>query len=68
MTVMVQTCLESDYDAATQVCTVPIWTPQESFLPTLDLASAKEIGFAIALLWATAYVLRMCRKALQEIG
>lgn len=65
--VLVQSCLESDYDAATQTCAAPMWNPQESAYPTLSIADAQEIGMSIALLLAIAWGLRTMRKAL-EIG
>ncbi|MGH8075955.1 MAG: hypothetical protein ACREPE_01335 [Lysobacter sp.] len=66
--VLVQSCFEADYNAATATCAAPIWNPQESAYPTLSIADAQEIGMSLALLWAIAWGLRTARKALNEIG
>lgn len=66
--VLVQTCMEADYTAATGTCAAPIWNPQESGFPTLTLDGAAQIGGAIALLWGIAFAFRAVRKALNEIG
>jgi hypothetical protein len=64
----VQSCADADFNTSTMTCSVPIWTPETSSLPTMSIADAQSIGTAIALLWATAWAFRMCKKALQEIG
>jgi hypothetical protein len=66
--VLVQSCLEADYNASTATCAAPIWNPQEAGFPTLTIEGAQEIGTAIAVLWAVAWVFRQVRKAMQEIG
>ncbi len=66
--VLVQTCMEADYTAATGTCAVPFWNPQERGFPTMTLEGAALISGAIALLWGIAYVFKMLRKALNEIG
>ena len=64
MAALVLHCREADYNAATQTCAAPFYSYPESVLPTLSIADAQEIGFAFALLWATAFVALMVRKAL----
>ena len=66
MAVLVPACLESDLDAASGTCTVPIWIPQPSLLPDLTVGEAQAIGTAIALLWAVAFVFRRVRKFINQ--
>lgn len=65
---LVLSCLPADYDAATATCAAPFYSFPEPAFPTMTIADAQEIGMAIALLWATAWCLKMLRKAIQEIG
>lgn len=65
-TVLVPACLESDFDAATGTCAQEIWIPQPSFLPELSVEDAQQIGLAVALLLAAAFVLRQLRKFLEQ--
>lgn len=67
-TVWVQSCAAENFDTATMTCAVPVWTPQVASLPTLSIADAQSIGMAMALLLATAFGIRIAKKALQEIG
>lgn len=62
----VQTCIV--WDEATQTCTQTAWVDQSSALPVLSIADAQSIGMACALLWATAFVFRIIRKALQQFN
>lgn len=64
----VMACLEADFDAATGTCAAPIWDAELTGLPQLSIADAQAIGMAFAFLFATAYVFRLCRKALHQIG
>lgn len=66
--VLVQKCLEADFDAVTQACAAPFWEAAAATWPQLSLADAQLIGWHLALLWATAWTFRALRKALQEIG
>lgn len=66
--VLVQKCLEADYDAVTGTCAAPFWEAVTDSVATLSLADAQTIGWHLALLWATAWCFRAARKALQEIG
>jgi hypothetical protein len=66
--VWVQSCAEADFNAATQTCAAPIWTPEASALPTMSIADAQQIGMAIALLWAVAWGIRMVKRTLNELG
>lgn len=68
MAVLVQACMEADFDAATQTCTAPFWIPQPSVVPALTVAEAQQIGTAIAFLLAVAWVFRRVRKAIETIG
>jgi hypothetical protein len=61
--VWVQSCAAADFDAGTMTCAAPIWTPQQSVFPALTVAEGEQIASAILLLWATAWVLRRIRKA-----
>lgn len=58
----VWTCTE--WDSATDACSVEGWADAPSAMPTLSAADGAQIGFAIALLWASAFVLRQLRKML----
>ena len=64
---LVLTCKVADFDATTGVCAAPFYSSASAF-PTMSLDDAQAIGLSIALLWATAFGLRMCRVALQKIG
>lgn len=64
----VQSCADADFNASTQTCAAPIWTPETSALPTMTISDAQQIGMAAALLWATAWGIRRCAKALEQIG
>ena len=66
MAVLVQACLEADFDAATQTCTAPYWIPQPTILPALSVADAQQIGMAIAFLLAVAWVFRRVIKQLNQ--
>ena len=65
---MVLTCKASDFDAVTHTCAAPFYSEQVTSLPTMTVEDAQAIGLAVALLWATAYVFRMLKRALNEIG
>lgn len=67
-TVWVLSCAEADFDASAQTCAAPIFTPQVSALPTLTVADAQSIGLAVALVWATAFVFRLLRKAINQFN
>lgn len=48
-------------------CTETAWVPYVSgVVPSLSIADAEQIGAAIALLWAGAWVIRMLKKVLNE--
>ena len=64
--VLVQTCMEEDYTAATGTCAAPIWNPQESGFSTLTIDGAQQIGAAIAMLWAVAWIFRRLKKLLDQ--
>lgn len=66
MTVLVQACLEADYNAGTQSCASPYYIPQETGLPALSLADAQVIGLSVAGLWAAAWVIRRIKKLLDQ--
>jgi hypothetical protein len=59
--VVMQACAAADFDASTGVCSHPIWVPQPSLFPELDMASAITIGMSILVLWATAFGFRQLR-------
>ena len=61
-------CLEADFDAATGTCAAPIWDADVSAIPTLSIADAQAIGLSFAGLFAVAFVFRLMRKALHQIG
>lgn len=65
---LVQACLPADYNATTHVCAAPFWTYPPTSFPTLSIADAQEIGVAFAMLFAVAYIFRVIRKALNQIG
>ena len=52
------------WDEPTQTCTTQVWVDQPGLLPALSMADAYVIGLNIALVWATAFVFRLARKAL----
>jgi hypothetical protein len=66
--VFVLACLPADYDAATHVCAAPFYTYPPSALPSLSIADAQAIGIQIAVVFAVAWGIRMCKRALNEIG
>ena len=66
MAVLVQACMEADFDAATQTCTAPYWIPQPTVLPALSIEDAQQIGMAIALLLAVAWVFRRVARHLNQ--
>lgn len=66
MAVLVPACLEADLDAATGTCTAPIWIPQPTLLPDLSIGDAQQIGAAVAVLFAVAFVFRRVRKFLDQ--
>ena len=66
MAVLVQACMEADFDAATQTCTPPYWIPQPTVLPALSVADAQQIGLAIAFLLACAWVIRRVKKQIDQ--
>ncbi len=55
---LVQVCDLADYDPQTYTCTSPYYEPQSTVLPVLSIADAQEIGMAVALLWAVAWIIR----------
>lgn len=61
-------CLPQDYDATTHTCAAPFYSAPEGALPTLSIDDAQSIGLAVALLWDTAFGIRMCKRALTQIG
>lgn len=65
---LVLTCKASDYDATAHTCAAPFYSQQAEPLPTMSIDDAQQIGMAIALLWATAWVFRMLKKTLNEVG
>lgn len=66
--VLVQACRVADFNATTQTCAAPFWTYAPTSIPTLSIADAQQIGMAIAYLLAVAFVCRIARKALNQIG
>lgn len=60
------TCTE--WDETTQTCTAAEWVDTPLAWLSLSVQDAQQIAYAIALLWAVAFALRMCRKALDQIG
>lgn len=66
MTVLVQACLESDYDATTHVCASPYYIPQSTGLPPLSIADAQIIGLSMAALWALAWVIRRLKRFIDQ--
>lgn len=66
--VLVASCRVVDFDAASGTCSAVFYSAPESSMPTLSIADAQSIGLALALLWGSAFGLRMIRKALNEIG
>ena len=67
-TVWVLSCAEADFDASTQTCASPIYTPQVVALPTMTIADAQSIGLSVALLWGTAFVFRLIRKFINQFN
>ena len=65
---LVQKCELADYDTGTHVCAQPYWDTESTVIPSLSIADAKELGMAIALLWAGAFAWRYIRKAFTEIA
>ena len=65
---LVLTCRVADFDASTGVCSAPFYSAETGAFPVLSIADAQQIGLAFALLWGTAFGLRMVRHALQKIG
>lgn len=61
--VVMQACAAADFDASTGVCSHPVWVPQPSLFPDLDVTSAVGLSVAIGVLWATAFGFRSLRKS-----
>lgn len=57
----VLTCTEQD--ASTGDCITTAWMPAG---PSLTVEQAQEIGLAIALLWAGAWVIRQIKRTLMQ--
>jgi hypothetical protein len=66
MTAYVQGCYLADYDTATNTCTTVYLIPQTAGLPAMSLADAQEIGVALALLWAVAWVIRRVKRLIDQ--
>lgn len=66
MPALVRGCLESDFDAATGTCAQEVWIPQMPSLPALTVEEAQQLGVAIALLFALAFVFRRLRKFIDQ--
>jgi hypothetical protein len=64
----VMACLEADFDSETGTCAAPIWDAELTGLPQLSIADAQAIGVSFAYLFAVAFVFRLMRKALHQIG
>lgn len=65
---MVEVCTEFDSTDPT-VCTASTWMPYSGgALPTLSIEDAQQIGLAFALLWATAYCIKLLKKVLTQVG
>lgn len=62
MAAYVLTCLEADFDPATQTCAAPFYSEKSTSLPELSIEDAQLIGAAIAFLLATAFIFRLLRK------
>jgi len=58
--------MAADFDAGTGTCANQIWIPQPSLIPALTIEEAALIAGAFALLWATAFVFRRIRKAIDQ--
>jgi len=67
MAVLVQACLESDYNAETHVCANPYYIPQSTVLPPLSIADAQTIGLAMATVWALAWVIRRLKRMIDQL-
>ena len=65
---LVLSCLEADYNATTGECAAPFYSYAPSAFPTLSIADAQLIGLAIAYLLAVAWVIRMAKRAINQIG
>ncbi len=52
-------------DVATNHCLQWVEMVQPMLLPELTLAEGNTIGFACLLVFATVFVIKMCRKALK---
>ena len=56
----VQAC--TTYDTATATCTAQAWVYLPSILPPLTVSEALQLSGAIAVLWATAFAIRMAAR------
>lgn len=63
---LVQKCMLADYDSATQTCTNAYWEAESTVIPALSIEGAQQIGAAVALLWACAWVIRRIRKSVDQ--
>lgn len=52
-------CDEANIDAVTGECSAIVWVDPPTFIPSLSVEGAREIGGAILLCWAVAYVWRV---------
>lgn len=59
-------CLE--FDTASGTCTSEGWIEPPTVIPSMTVDDAQTIGMSIALLWATAFGVRMLKRALTSIG
>ena len=64
----VLTCLEADFDPATQTCAAPFYTTQPTSFPSLSIADAQQIGMAMAFVLAVAWVFRRVAKAIETFN
>lgn len=64
-TVWVPACRDADFDPQAGTCAAEIWIPQPSIVPELTVEDAQQIGMAVAVLLAVAFVFRVLRKFLE---
>lgn len=64
----VLTCLEADFEPATQTCASPFYTTTPTSFPSLSVEDAQAIGMAMAYVLAVAWVFRRVKKAIETFN
>lgn len=61
----VQVCVE--VSAETGECTATAWMPPPTLLPPMTVEEASMLAASFALLWGTAYVMKLSRRTVPAL-